>query len=261
MIEVTSRPSFIGTPEQVATQIETSVTSGRPTASSWFPTSPRAGSTGSPTRWCRSSRSGAGSAPTTRARPCATTSGSRRPGPPDGARRAGGVELMTPTRVPLGVLDLVPVSSGSEPSTRSRNTHRPGPDGRGPRLPPLLVRRAPPQPGGGRVVAGGADRHGRRGHQAHPARIGRRPERAPHGAVGRRGVRSARRPVPGTHRPRASGARAAASFLRERPKAAGDRRTAAPAQRQQRPTGRSNGLLDPRSGRRSGTWPARRGWP
>ena len=45
---------------------------GRPTGSSWCRTSPRAASTSSPTPWCPSSRSGTASAPTTRARRCAT---------------------------------------------------------------------------------------------------------------------------------------------------------------------------------------------
>ena len=56
------------------------------------------------------------------------------------------------------MLDLVPVSSGSDPSDRAAQLDRPGPDGRVVGLCPLLVRRAPPQPGGGRIIATGARR-------------------------------------------------------------------------------------------------------
>ncbi len=63
MIEVTGRPSFVGTAEQVAdADRHGSCRPTRPTGSSWCPTSPRAGSTSSPTRSCPSSRSGAASA-------------------------------------------------------------------------------------------------------------------------------------------------------------------------------------------------------
>ena len=87
IIETTARQSFVGTPKQVAAQID-ELRAGRtpPTASSSCRTSCRAGSTSSSTRWCRSCRTAASSAPSTPARRCATTSAWRRPTSAGGGR-------------------------------------------------------------------------------------------------------------------------------------------------------------------------------
>ena len=88
VIEVTGRQNFIGIAEH--RRRRRSTTSCRPTpatASSSSRTSPRAGSTSSPTRSCRCCRSAACSAPSTRAPLCATTSGWRSPHPPSGPPR------------------------------------------------------------------------------------------------------------------------------------------------------------------------------
>ena len=65
------------------------------------------------------------------------------------------------------------------------------------------------------------------GRRRHPARVGRRPDGAPHAAVGGRGVRPARRPVPGPPRPRSRS-------LARTPPAQADRR----GRRRRRPAGR-----------------------
>ena len=75
---------------------------------------------------------------------------------------------------------------------RRPQLHRPGPPGRGAGLPPVLVRRTPPEPGSGRHRSGGHDRAGRRRHPHHPGRVGGSSARAPHASLGGRGVRSAR---------------------------------------------------------------------
>ena len=78
------------------------------------------------------------------------------------------------TTTPLTVLDLVPISSGSNARPGAAQQHRPGPADRTARLHPLLVRRAPPQPRRGRHLAGRGAGADRRRDVDDPARLGRR---------------------------------------------------------------------------------------
>ena len=121
--------------------------------------------------------------------------------------------------VPLWVLDLVPITSGSTRSRSPPQQRRPVPSGRAPRLSPLLVRRAPPEPRRRRRVAGPRDRHGGRATE-HPHRLGRSAARPPHRPLGRGGVRAARRRLSRAARPRSRpirGARTSAGTARARP--------------------------------------------
>ena len=103
----------------------------------------------------------------------------------------------------LSVLDLVPISSGCTAARGPAQHRRPGPAGRGVRLPPLLARRAPPHPGRGRHRPRRADRPGRR-RPPSTIRVGSGAVQIghQHRAVGGRAVRPARRAAPGPHRPR-----------------------------------------------------------
>src|ERR1700761_2793683 len=95
-------------------------------ATSWSPTSPPAGWRRSLTRSSRCCRSAACSAPTTPAPRCATILASlrcaapARPRPPGLSPPAEEEARMTTT--PLTVLDLVPISSGSNATQALRNS-------------------------------------------------------------------------------------------------------------------------------------------
>ena len=203
MIEVTARQSFVGHPVR-GRRADRHLRPGGcgRTASSWSPTSLPAASTSSPTGWSRSCRSGATSAATTPAPPCAITSICRPPaGRHPGANGTVGHRRVSCDRVPLGVLDLVPISSGSSAADALRNTldlaqraedlgyrrywfaeHHLNPGVAG-SSPAVLI-----------ALVAGATR-------THPSRLGRRAERSPHRPVGRRGVRADRRPLPRPARP------------------------------------------------------------
>ena len=115
---------------------------------------------------------------------------------------AGASVRMTTDRVPLGILDLVPGRARAPRRRRAlRNSDRPGPDRRAPGLPPLLVRRAPPEPGRRRLLARPPDRHGGRRDGAHPPGFRRGAERPPDRPLRGRGVRPPRCHAPGPHRP------------------------------------------------------------
>ena len=135
--------------------------------------------------------------------------------------------------IPLGVLDLVPISSGRTPPQALRNSIDLARAGRAVRLHALLVRRAPPQPGRRRHVPGRRPGADRRGHLHDPARLGRRTARTPHGAVDGRGVRAPRRaaprPIRSGPRPvrRAAGSRAASRVAGPAQPAPGRRRPGA----------------------------------
>ena len=120
--------------------------------------------------------------------------------PLPGRSRRGPGGIMSST--PLAVLDLVPISSGSTAAAGAAEQHRPGPAGRAARLHPVLVRRAPPEPGRGRHLTRGGPRADRRGHVADPDRLRRGPARPPHRAGHGGGVRPDRRAAPGPARPR-----------------------------------------------------------
>ena len=168
-------------------------------ASSWCPTSRLAASTSSPPRWFPSSKSAAITAATTPAPRCAITStcprSARGPAEPNGRRG------VSSARVPLDVLDLVPISSGSSAAEALRNTidlagraeelgyrrywfaeHHLNPGVAG-TSPALLIA----------IVAG----H----HPDHPSGLRRRAERSSHGSVGGRGVRADRRALSRPDRP------------------------------------------------------------
>ena len=121
---------------------------------------------------------------------------------PTGSSPAPVGSVVTPKRVPLGVLDLVPISSGSDPPAAVRNSidlaraadalgyvrywfaeHHLDPGVAG-SSPVVLIGTAAAATTNIRVGSG------------------RRPERAPDRALHRRGVRSPRRPLPRAHRPR-----------------------------------------------------------
>ena len=106
---------------------------------------------------------------------------------------------MTALRVPLGILDLVPVVSGSTPaepcgtpSTWSRWLSSSATAATG--SPSTISTPASP------ARRPAADRHGGRRHRTDPAGFGWRPERPPHGSVGGGGVRPARRQISRPHR-------------------------------------------------------------
>ena len=121
MIEVTGRASFVGTPLQVATQIEQAVTQR---AADGFILVPHVTPGGLDEfadtvvpilqEWGRFRTDYEG--PTLRDHLGLPPPG--RPGRPDPVSAAG----MTALRVPLGILDLVPVSSGSTANRALRNT-------------------------------------------------------------------------------------------------------------------------------------------
>ena len=207
MIEVTARQSFVGTPAQVAEQIDTLRPGGR--GRRLHPGAPRHARR--PRRVRRQGRpdpAGAGPLPHRLHRPDPARS-SRASARPAGPRAWRAVHDRAPADEPgAGTPRRArPGARSRSGSTRRRGPaqhHRPGPAGRGSRLPALLVRRASPQPGCGRIIPGGADRPRRRRHPTHPSRLGGRAERSPHRPVGGRGVRADRRPLP---RPARSGPR------------------------------------------------------
>ena len=202
IIEVTGRQSFIGSPATVADTIDHFV---QEDASDGFILVPHItpggldefADTGRPA----AAGAGRASAPTTRAPHCASTSASRRCRPPRRhrrERRPTGIRMNTP----LGVLDLVPIPSGSSAAQALRNSID-------------LARQAERfgyarywfaehhlNPGRGRHLARRRARADRRRHLDDPARLRRGAARSPHRAVDGRGVRPDRRAVPRAARSR-----------------------------------------------------------
>src|SRR5205807_9443375 len=85
-------------------------------------TCPRAAWTSSPPPWCPCSRNAACSAPNTRAAHCANTSAWPATGWPREVRRRPDRGELIMARVPLSVLDLVPIPSGSTAADALRNS-------------------------------------------------------------------------------------------------------------------------------------------
>jgi FMN-dependent oxidoreductase (nitrilotriacetate monooxygenase family) len=172
IIEVTGRASFVGTPLQIATQIDQAVTAR---AADGFILVPHV-TPGGLDEFADTVVPILPRCAISSVFPCPDP-----PGAPARPRRKRHDRRPGTTRHPRS-------SSGElrldgQPGAPEHDRPRPG--GRERRLPPVLVRRASPQPGRGRNVAHPADRHGRRGHRSDSGGIGWSAKWPPHRPLGR----------------------------------------------------------------------------